>query len=313
MNSEQKTSLIIPVYNESGNIKDVVLSAYLACANRVDEIIVVDDGSTDGTFRELAEISTHVLNLKIIQLKRNFGQTAAIAAGIDYSTGQRIVTLDGDGQNDPKDIPLILDKLDAGYDVVSGWRKHRHDAFLTRILPSIVANWLISRVTGVYLHDYGCTLKGYRRSIIANLQLAGEMHRFLPAWCVWQGGAIAEVVVHHHARICGSSKYGLGRIFKVLIDLTTLKFFSGYLFKPNYLFSGSAMVLTGIAIISVMGALVDKFGPNMFEKFRIPLLLLSGFSMITAIFLALLGLIAEILVRLYFGVVRQKPYRLINE
>lgn len=306
-------SIVIPVFNEAGNVQPLIGSIVSACSSIPYEIVVVNDGSTDSTSNELTALVATVPHLKIINLKRNFGQTAALAAGIDAAQGDIIVPMDGDGQNDPADIPRIIDKLHEGYDVVSGWRKNRQDSFLSRRLPSIIANAIISIVTDVHLHDYGCTLKAYRRSIISNLQLAGEMHRFLPAWCVWQGGRVAEIEVNHHARIRGTSKYGIMRIFKVLIDLLTVKFFSGYLFKPNYLFSGSGFIFFILGILSGGLAIFDKLGPNHFPYLRIPLLLLAVFFGLVALVLILMGLMAELLVRLYFQVRHQKPYRLADE
>jgi hypothetical protein len=207
----------------------------------------------------------------------------------------------------------MLAEAEKGFEVVSGWRKDRKDAFFSRRLPSYMANGLISLVTGVPLHDYGCTLKVYRRSIIGNLQIAGEMHRFLPAWCVWQGGKVTEVSVNHRPRTWGKSKYGFFRIFKVIADLMTLKFFSGFLFKPNYLFSGTGFVSVGIGVLSAGFAFFDKFGPDRFPYLRIPLLLLSVFLCLVGVLLILMGFLAELLVRLYFDVRHQKPYRLADE
>ncbi len=306
-------SIVIPVFNEKGNIKTLINQIVQSCGQASYEIIVVDDGSSDGTKEEIAESALQHKEVRCLSLKRNFGQTAALAAGIDNAKGDVIVPMDGDGQNDPNDIPRLLAKLNEGFDVVSGWRKNRKDGFFLRRFPSHLANALISTVTGVHLHDYGCTLKAYRRTIITNIQISGEMHRFLPAWCVWQGGKVAEMVVNHHPRRIGQSKYGLMRIFKVIIDLITLKFFSGYLSKPNYVFSGIGLVLFLLGILSAGIAIFDKFGPDRFPKFRTPLLLLSIFCGMVAVFLMLMGLLAELLVRLYFQVRNQKPYRLADE
>jgi len=306
-------SIIIPIYNEEGNLIPFFESIIRHCKDLHIEIIAVDDGSTDRTPDELSRAAKDDARIKVVRLKRNFGQTAALAAGIDHSSGEIIIPIDGDGQNDPADIPLLLRKLDEGYDVVSGWRKDRKDKFISRVLPSLFANKLISSVTGVRLHDYGCSLKAYRRSILTGIQLNGEMHRFLPAWCVWQGGKVAEIHVKHHARTKGKSKYGIFRTFKVVVDLITLKFFSGYLAKPNYLFSGTGFVFLILGGASAAFAIFDKFGPDRFSKLRIPLLLLAVFFGLGAIFLVLMGLLAELLTRLYFQVRHQKPYRLMNE
>lgn len=306
-------SIVIPVFNEAGNITPLVHDIQTACVGLSYEIIIVDDGSDNETKKELTSLKKILPLLKVVTLKRNFGQTAAMAAGLDHASGDILVFMDGDGQNAAIDIPRLLKKLDEGYDVVSGWRKNRQDSLLSRKLPSWIANAIISWTTGVHLHDYGCTLKAYRRNIISNIQIAGEMHRFLPAWCVWQGGKVAEMIVDHHPRKRGDSKYGILRIFKVIIDLMTLKFFSGYLSKPNYLFSGSGFFLIFAGFVSTAFAFYDKFGPDHYPKFRVPLLLLTVFVSLMGVFLILMGLLAELLVRLYFQVRHQKPYRLYHE
>lgn len=306
-------SIVIPIYNEEGNVQPLVESIHAVCKGLDHEILAINDGSSDRTLEELRNLTSIVPSLRIVSLKRNFGQTAAMAAGIDQAKGDIIIPMDGDGQNDPADIPRLLAEVDKGFDVVSGWRKNRKDKMLTRKIPSYLANALISQVTGVKLHDYGCTLKAYRREIISNLQISGEMHRFLPAWCVWQGGKVSEIVVQHHPRIRGQSKYGLFRIFKVIIDLMTLKFFSGYIAKPNYLFSGSGILMLFFSFVTGGIAVFDKFGPDQFPKYRLPLLLLCVFFALVSVFLILMGLLAELLVRLYFQVRSQKPYRLADE
>ncbi|MCG3203909.1 MAG: Dodecaprenyl-phosphate galacturonate synthase [Elusimicrobia bacterium] len=306
-------SIVIPCYNEAGNLIPLLNRVTLTCQSYKYEIVVVDDGSTDSSPSELKLLAEKVKHLKVISLKRNFGQTAALSAGIDNSNGDIIIPLDADGQNDPEDIPRLIEKLNEGFDVVSGWRKDRKDTFITRKLPSILANKLISIVTGVHLHDYGCSLKAYKRKTITGVQLYGEMHRFLPAWCVWQGGKVAEIPVRHHPRTRGISKYGIFRTFKVIIDLITIKFFSGYLSKPSHLFSGTGLFFIFMGFCSASFAIFDKFGPDKFTKFRIPLLLLAIFFGLGAISLILMGLLAELLVRLYFQVRNQKPYLLADE
>lgn len=312
-NPSPAISVIIPAYNEEGNISDVINGVSRACAGVSHEILIVDDGSTDGTAVETGLIANDRPSVRLLRLKRNFGQTAAMAAGIDHARGDVVIPMDADGQNDPADIPNLLAKLNEGYDIVSGWRRERKDPFLSRRLPSQFANALISLATGVHLHDYGCTLKAYRRSIISGIKLYGEMHRFLPAWCAWQGGRIAELPVRHHPRVRGQSKYGLTRTFKVMIDLMTVKFFSHFLSKPNYLFSGSGFLLVGLSFGSALIAFIDKFGPDRIPQYRLPLLLLAVFFGLTAVFLIMMGLIAELLVRLYFQLNDQKPYRLADE
>jgi glycosyltransferase involved in cell wall biosynthesis len=308
--SGSRISIIIPIYNEEGNVTPLVESIERACQAMPHETILINDGSSDGTAEEMKRAAAAYPSVRALHLKRNFGQTAALAAGIDHAQGDIIIPLDGDGQNDPADIPRLLEKVREGYDVVSGWRKNRQDAFVSRILPSRIANALISCISGVHLHDYGCSLKAYRASIIKNVKLAGEMHRFLPAWCVWQGGKVAEIVVEHHPRVRGRSKYGIFRTVKVVIDLLTLKFFSGFITKPNYLFSGMGFFSFVVSLASLSYALYDKFGPDHFPLYRIPLLLVSVFFGLSALFLILMGLLSEILARLYFSVSQQKPYRL---
>ena len=235
-----------------------------------------------------------------------------MAAGFDSSKGDVIIPLDADGQNDPDDIPRLLSKMEEGYDVVSGWRKNRQDGALLRKIPSRIANKIISWVSNVPLHDYGCTLKAYRSDVIKGVELFGDMHRFLPAWCAWQGGKVTEMPVNHFPRVIGKSKYGIFRTFKVIVDLMTLKFFSGYLARPSHFFAGTGLILFGISVACLSFAVYDKFGPDLFAKFRIPLLLMSVFFGLAALFLILMGLLAELLIRLYFQVSGRKTYRLKN-
>jgi glycosyltransferase involved in cell wall biosynthesis len=306
-------SIIIPVYNEEGNIAPLIDSIEKACSNMKHETLIVDDGSHDKTADEVRHATSLWPSVRLIQLKRNFGQTAGLAAGIDQAKGDVIIPLDGDGQNDPTDIHRLLEKINEGYDVVSGWRKNRKDAFFSRTLPSKIANTLISWISGVHLHDHGCSLKAYRRSIIKNVQLSGEMHRFLAAWCVWRGGKVTEIIVTHHPRTRGQSNYGIFRTVKVVIDLITLKFFSGFISKPNYLFSGMGLAAFFMGVIAAGYAVYDKFGPDLFPPYRIPLLLTSVFFGLASLFLILMGLLSEVLARLYFSVSQQKLYRLKDE
>ncbi len=305
-------SIVIPTYNEEGNIPALFLKIESACTGLSYEIIFVDDGSTDGTKAELKNLAQTSSKVRVLTLKRNFGQTAAMAAGFDASKGDVIVPLDADGQNDPNDIPRLLAKIAEGYDVVSGWRKDRKDGTFLRKIPSSVANKIISWVSGVPLHDYGCTLKAYRSDVIKGVELFGDMHRFLPAWCAWQGGKVTEMPVNHFPRVIGKSKYGILRTFKVIIDLMTLKFFSGYLARPSHFFAGTGLILFFVSVASLSFAIYDKFGPDLFAKFRIPLLLMSVFFGLAALFLILMGLLAELLIRLYFQVSGRKTYRLKN-
>lgn len=238
---------------------------------------------------------------------RNYGQTAAIMAGIDQSTGEIIVLMDADGQNDPADIPNLLAKLDEGYDVVSGWRKKRFDSALRRNLPSRIANFMISRISGVTLHDTGCTLKAYRRSVIKNLRLYGEMHRLIPVYAAQEGARIAEIVVKHHPRHAGTSKYGAGRIFKVIMDFFVSQFFARYSARPMYLFGAAASVMLGTAFLTGLYAIYLKLAEGV-SFILTPLPLLAIFLVSTAIVCFLIGFLAELLMRTYFESQDRKPY-----
>src|SRR5579859_1058350 len=231
-------SVIIPVFNEEENVPllHANLSRILEKQPFTYEIIYVDDGSSDNSFQQLSKLAASDPRVRVVKLRRNYGQTAAISAGVHHSTGEILVFMDGDLQNDPIDIPHLLEKLDEGYDVVSGWRKNRKDAKLSRKLPSRLANLLISKVTGIHLHDYGCTLKAYRREVFQHVRLYGEMHRFLPAYAALAGASIAELEVSHHARRFGVSKYGISRTVRVILDLMTLKFLGSFGTKPLYAF-----------------------------------------------------------------------------
>ncbi len=303
-------SIIVPVYNEEENV--LLLHTSLTRALRkLDanyEVVYVDDGSTDGTFVQLKYLVVSDARVRTVRLRRNFGQTAAIAAGVQHSTGDILVFMDGDLQNDPIDIPRLLTKLEEGYDVVSGWRKHRQDASLSRKLPSWLANRLISRVTGIYLHDYGCTLKAYRREVFQHLRLYGEMHRFLPAYAALAGAAITEMEVTHHPRQFGVSKYGISRTIRVILDLVTLKFLGSYGTKPMYLFG--MLGVGGLAAGNSLLALVagqKVFGARV-RVHRNPLLplsmLCSGFGLQSM----LMGLVAEVLMRTYHEAQGKAPY-----
>jgi glycosyltransferase involved in cell wall biosynthesis len=272
------------------------------------EVILVDDGSRDNSLSVLKEYaqkdSGHV---RVISFRRNFGQTAAIAAGLDYAQGEIIVLLDADMQNDPADIPMMLAKLDEGYDLVSGWRKSRKDNAVTRNFPSMIANWIISRVTGVYLHDYGCTLKAYRRDVLEGFRLYGEMHRFIPVYASSVGAKITEVQVNHHARKFGKTKYGLERTAKVVLDLFTVKFLVAYSSKPIYLFGGTGGFLMVVSAITLIYLLVRR----LFYFVSVtgsPLLQVSVMLFILGFQSMLMGLIAELLVRTYHESQRKPTY-----
>jgi len=294
-------SIIIPVYNEQDNILPLYekLTAALQAFGEGFEVILVNDGSTDRTESNLRAVAAKDGRFKVVNFRRNFGQTAAMMAGIEYASGDIIVGLDGDLQNDPADIPRLVDKLGEGFDVVSGWRYARKDAAVRRNLPSRIANWLISRISGVHLHDYGCTLKAYKRDVVKGVRLYGEMHRFIPIYANWQGGRVTEIQVNHFPRIHGFSKYGLERVLKVILDLIVVKFLSTYANKPIYVFGGFGLVSIAISFLSGLWALYLKFFENTsFISTPLPLLVVLAF--ITGIMSILMGLIAEIIMRTYY-------------
>lgn len=302
-------SIIIPLYNEQDNVERLYLEITEALSgyNGNYEIIFIDDGSTDLTsdrLRALLDKDPHVI---IILLANNFGQTAAMSAGFDQAQGEIIVTLDGDLQNNPKDIPKMLRMMDEGYDVVSGWRRKRKDPFLNRRLPSWFANRLISWVTGVYLHDYGCTLKAYRKRFIKNIRLYGEMHRFIPAYAAWLGAKVAEQEVDHRPRTSGRSKYGILRTFKVLLDLFTVKFLSSFSTSPIYLFGMFGFILACGGVLAGVITLIEKFTLGIWVH-KNPLILLAIFLFILGFQFILIGLIAELLIRTYHESQDKPPY-----
>ncbi len=300
-------SAIVPVFNESGNLAPLHerLTDAMKELGGDYELVFVDDGSQDGSFAELSAIAGKDPRVKVVQLRRNFGQTPAIAAGIDYSRGEVLVFLDADLQNDPMDIPRLVATLDQGYDVVSGWRKERKDTFLTRKVPSWAANCLISAITGVKLRDYGCSLKAYRREVLSHVHLYGEMHRFIPAYAAWVGAAITEIPVSHHPRVRGKSKYGLSRTIKVLLDLLTAKFLQSYATKPIYVFGGVGLVLLALAGVSLTAAVAQKLllGVSLIQT---PLTLLAAILGSTGFIAILQGLNAEVAIRTYHES-QQKP------
>lgn len=294
-----RVSIVAPVYNEKENIEPLHRGLREALNGLSYELIFVDDGSTDGSLEELmAIVEGDKDHVRVIELRRNFGQTAAIAAGIDHSLGDVIILIDADLQNDPADIPMMLEKIEEGFDVVSGWRVNRQDSFLTRTLPSRVANWLISKVTGVPLHDYGCTLKAYRRDVLEGFHLYGEMHRFIPAYAGGVGAKIVEVPVRHHPRRFGKAKYGLERTLKVILDLFTVKYLVSYALNPIYLFGGTGLALI-LSSFLVLGYLIVRRLILDEHMIRSPLLLMSVMLFILGFQSILMGLIAELLVRTY--------------
>ena len=294
-------SIVIPVYNEQDNVFPLHerVSAALEQIGQEYEVIIVNDGSSDQTEANLKLIAARDSHFKVINFRRNYGQTAAVMAGIDFATGDIIVGLDGDLQNDPADIPKLLAKLDEGYDVVSGWRVDRKDAAIKRNLPSRMANWLISTISGIHLHDYGCSLKAYKKDVVKGVKLYGEMHRFIPIYASWQGGKVAEIPVTHHPRMHGTSKYGLERVAKVLLDLMVVKFLASYANKPIYVFGGFGLISIAFSFAAGLLALYLKF----FEGrafVSTPLPLLVALAFITGVMSILMGLIAEIIMRTYY-------------
>ena len=305
-------SVVVPVHDEEDNVEPLVhaLRQSLAELGRTYEVIIVDDGSTDETYSRLTRLSAEDPQLKLVKLRRNFGQTAAMSAGFDHARGEVIVPMDGDLQNDLADIGRLLEKIDEGYDVVSGWRKDRQDGFVRRF-PSRIANWLIGRVTGVRLHDYGCTLKAYRAEFVHETRLYGEMHRFLPALAHQAGARIGEIPVRHHPRASGRSSYGLGRTFKVLLDLLTVKFLSVWATKPSYVFGGTGTILCFAGIGFVIWTAYEKIFNDVYV-YRQPSLIV-GVSLFTiGLNLILLGLLAELIIRTYHES-QSKPVYLVRE
>ncbi len=295
-------SIVVPVYNEEENIPLLhkAIHAAMDPLNISWELVYVDDGSSDNSLKVLEElVCRDVDHSSFVQLRRNFGQTAAIVAGIDHACGEVIVLMDADLQNDPSDIPMLLEKINEGYDVVSGWRINRQDTFITRTLPSRIANGLISWVTGVHLHDYGCTLKAYRREVITGFRLYGEMHRFIPVYARMVGAKIAEVQVHHHPRRFGKAKYGLSRTFKVVMDLFTVKFLLSYANKPIYLFGGVGAGLMGLGFLVFLYVFADRYFLSGLHMNRNPLLTLCVMLISLGFQSILMGLIAELQVRTY--------------
>ncbi len=301
-------SLIIPVYNEEESLPKLFKELEDASKNLPPmEIILVDDGSSDKSAHLIAEQARKDSRFKLIQFTVNSGQTAAIQAGIDHASGDTLIFMDSDLQNDPKDIAALLEKLDQGWDVVSGWRKDRKDNPIKRNMPSRIANGIISKVSGVNLHDYGCTLKAYRKNVIKNVRLYGEMHRFIPIYASWQGAKVAEIPVTHHAREFGSSKYGLERIFKVILDILVVKFLSKYLVKPIYIFGGFGLTAFLLAFITLIWAICLKIGWNT-SFIQTPLPLFSGICFLLGCMCILMGLLAEVVSRTYYESQHQKPY-----
>ena len=296
----EKISVVIPVYNEEDNLEPLYEELKEVVTNLPYdyEIIFVDDGSKDSSWSKIKKFSKLDPKVKGIRLRKNFGQTPAMVAGFNEASGDVIITMDADRQNDPHDIPLLIQKLKDGYDIVSGWRKNRKDPFLTRKLPSMIANWLISKVTGLKLHDFGCTLKAYKKEILENIELYGQMHRFIPAVASMYGVEVAEIVVNHRPRVAGKSKYGLSRTFKVLLDLIALKFLLSYSSRPLHIFGSLGLISLFLGIISGLYLTYVKY--IKYEPIgNRPLLSLTILLILTGIQLIVLGLLGEMLTRTY--------------
>ncbi|HEV8132794.1 MAG TPA: glycosyltransferase family 2 protein [Acidobacteriota bacterium] len=306
-------SLIVPVLNEEQNLERLYqkIVDVLSDLDKEFELIFVDDGSTDQSFSVLERLAAGDPRVTVIRFARNFGQTAAMAAGFKMARGNVIIPMDADLQNDPADIPAILRKLDEGYDVVSCWRKERRDRLLTRRLPSVIANKLISWISGVHLHDFGCTLKGYRREVMQHVKLYGEMHRFIPILAHSVGASVAEITVRHHPRQFGESKYGMMRTFKVALDLITIKFLGKYSTKPMHFFGGTGFLLILAGVITAAVTLMEKLLLGV-KAHRNPLLLGSVFFVIIGMQCILIGLIAELMTRTYHES-QDKPTYLIRQ
>ena len=310
-----KISIIIPIYNEQDSIELLIkkiITLEKEMPNNLIEMIFVDDGSNDHTNQILRKESQNYSNIKIISLTRNYGQTAALTAGIDMADGDVLITMDADLQNDPSDIPLLIQKLEEGYDVVNGWRQKRNDKYFSRVLPSKFANWIISKISGVELHDYGCTLKAYRKEILEGVKLYGEMHRFIPIYIKWQGGKVIEVPVKHHHRMYGKSKYGIFRTISVIADLIFLKFMEKQFVHPIHLFGGFALINFGLSFLSFFVMVYFKYFLNgSFIQTPLPQLIVL-FVMVGMLSL-FMGFIAEILMRTYFESQNKKSYQIRKE
>jgi glycosyltransferase involved in cell wall biosynthesis len=306
-------SVIVPVFNEVENVpllyREIV--GALETLGRVWELVFVDDGSTDGTTAALKQTAAADARVRVVIFRRNFGQTAALSAGFDHARGAIMIPMDGDLQNDPRDIPRLIAKIDEGYDVVSGWRRERHDKWLSRRLPSLIANWMIGRLTKVRLHDYGCTLKAYRREVIRNIRLYGEMHRFIPVYASWVGARWLELEVNHRARRFGRSKYGLIRIIKVSLDLITVKFLGSFSTSPIYAFGAPGLTMCGAGVLCGAFTLYEKFAAGVYVH-RNPVILLAVFLFSLGAQFILIGLLAEISIRTYYES-QDKPIYFVRE
>jgi glycosyltransferase involved in cell wall biosynthesis len=306
-------SLVVPIFNEEENIflLHERITAALGPSGLDYELILVDDGSSDRSFPLLQDLARRDQRVKVIRFRRNFGQTAAMAAGFDAARGQVVIPMDGDLQNDPADIPRLMSKLEEGFDVVSGWRKDRQDTFINRKLPSMIANGLISRLTGVHLHDYGCTLKAYRREVLDGINLYGEMHRFVPALASQVGAKVAEIPVNHHPRLHGTSKYGISRTLRVVLDLMTVKFLLHYSTKPIQLFGKWGVYTLMAGMVSGSATVYMKLFEHMSMN-RNPLLILTAFLLFMGVQFIVLGLLGELNARTYYEA-QGKPIYVVRE
>ena len=295
-----RLSVVVVVFNEAESIAPLheELSGVLDGLDVPYEVVYIDDGSRDGSTERMAQLALQDHHVRVVSFRRNFGQTAAVQAGIDHSRGEILIFMDGDMQNDPHDIPRLLDQINAGNDVVSGWRKDRRDD-ASRVLPSKIANWMISRVTGVHLNDFGCTLKAYRRDVIQDVKLYGEMHRFIPVYASWVGARITELPVNHRQRVFGRSKYSLARTSRVLLDLITVKLLGSYSTKPIYFFGFAAFGLWALALLFAAIVIIQKLLPPYPYAHNNPLLLLAVFLGIVGVQFILMGLLAELSIRTY--------------
>ncbi|MDD9898591.1 MAG: glycosyltransferase family 2 protein [Candidatus Melainabacteria bacterium] len=302
-------SIFIPVYNEEENIEllDSKIQEAMAGQEINYEVIYVDDGSRDRSYEILKNIAQDRSNIKVIKFRRNFGQTAAMSAGIDAASGKVLIPMDSDLQNDPSDIPQLLKKINEGYDVVSGWRKNRKDTFIDRKLPSIIANKLISWLSGVSLHDYGCTLKAYRAEVLKDIRLYGELHRFIPICASWVGAKVTEMPVKHHERQFGESKYGIDRTFKVVLDLILMKFLTDYITKPIYAFGSIAFISMLLSITSFLAAVVLKISTGI-QLDHTPLVLLGTMFFTVSIQIFMMGILADLVMRTYYESQDKRTY-----
>jgi len=306
-------SIVVPIYNEAGNIGPLYHSVIevLTGYGRSFEIIFINDGSSDQSEAEMTAIASRDVRVKVINFRRNYGQTAALMGGFNAARGEVVVPMDGDMQNDPADIPLLVDKLEEGYAMVSGWRKDRKDNKFMRTFPSKIANWLISISSGVNLHDHGCTLKAYRRDVTHNIRLYGEMHRFIAIYVKWYGGTITEVPVRHHPRVVGQSKYGIDRIIKVILDLMVVKFLEDFNTKPIYIFGLMGILSLMVSFVAFFMAFYERIF-NGISLIMTPLPLLSAIALLVGLLCILLGLLAEIMVRTYYESQNKQTYLIRN-